>query len=68
MRGGFAEVTPAGLTVLAEQAIMLKNVDAAALDQHIRDAEEDVADAKTEAAREIAQIVLERLRELRQAL
>ena len=31
VRGGFADVTPAGLTILAEEAIRLSDVDAAAL-------------------------------------
>src|SRR5215468_3506848 len=46
VRGGFADVNVAGLTILAEQAIPLAEVDPAALAQDIRDAEEDVADAK----------------------
>jgi F-type H+-transporting ATPase subunit epsilon len=45
VRGGFADVTPAGLTLLAEQAIRLADLDAATLEQEIRNLEEDVADA-----------------------
>ena len=45
VRGGFAEVGPAGLTVLAETAIDLVELDADQLAQAIKDAEEDVADA-----------------------
>ena len=33
VRGGFAEVTPAGLTVLAEFTVPLAELDAAALDR-----------------------------------
>ena len=46
VRGGFADVNTAGLTILAEEAIPLADVDPAALAQDIRNAEEDVADAK----------------------
>ena len=46
VRGGFADVTPAGLTILADQAVRVADVDAAMLAQQVRDAEEDVADAE----------------------
>ncbi len=68
VRGGFAEVTLGGLTVLAEEAMPLAELDAAALAQRIRDAEEDVADAKDDATRRRAQERLDQLRELRAAL
>ena len=68
VRGGFAEVTAAGLTVLAEQAIDLASVDRAALDARIKDTQEDVADAKDEAGRSSAQAALEHLQMLRNAL
>jgi F-type H+-transporting ATPase subunit epsilon len=68
VRGGFAEVTLDGLTVLAEEAMPLAELDAAALDQRVKNAEEDVADAKDDATRERAQETLNHLRELRSAL
>jgi len=68
VRGGFAEVTPAGLTILAEEARPLAELDTAALDAEIKDAEEDVADAKDEGTRQRSQETLDRLRELRVAL
>ena len=68
VRGGFAEVTPAGLTVLAEEAIPLAELDAAALEQQIKDAEEDVADAKSDEAKRRAQEQLDHLKELRTSL
>ena len=68
VRGGFAEVTLDGLTVLAEEAMPLAELDAAALDQRVKDAEEDVVDAKDESARQKAQERLDRLKELRVAL
>lgn len=68
VRGGFAEVTPRGLTVLAEEAIPLAELDVAQLDQKIQDAEEDVADAKDEQARDAAQLTLDQLRQIRESL
>lgn len=68
VRGGFAEVTPAGLTVLAEEAIPLEALDAEALERQIKDTEEDVADAKTDAVRQTAQERLDHLRALRAGL
>ncbi len=68
VRGGFAEVTLQGLTVLAEEAVPLAELDTAALDQRIKNAEEDIADAKDAAVRDRAQTTLNQLRELRSAL
>ena len=68
VRGGFAEVTLDGLTVLAEEAMPLAEMNAATLDQRIQNAEEDVADAKDAATRDRAQMTLNQLRELRSAL
>lgn len=68
VRGGFAEVNPAGLTVLAEQAIHMDDLDTAALDQQIQDAEEDVADASTDEKRRKAQETLDHLKQLRSAM
>src|ERR1700729_561142 len=47
--GGFAEMSPAGLTVLADKAVARENFDMALLAGEIKDAEEDAADAKSEA-------------------
>ncbi len=68
VRGGFAEATPGGLTVLAEQAVPLGELDADALAQQIQNAEEDVADAKTDDSRQRAQESLDHLRQLQAAL
>jgi F-type H+-transporting ATPase subunit epsilon len=68
VRSGFAEVTPKGLTILASHAVPMADVDAALLDQEIQNAEEDVADAKTDTARQSAQESLDQLRQLRGAL
>ncbi len=68
VRGGFAEVTPRGLTVLAEEAIPLAELDVAQLDQKIKDAEEDVADARDDQSRDAAQLTLDQLRQIRESL
>jgi F-type H+-transporting ATPase subunit epsilon len=68
VRGGFAEVSPAGLTILAEQAIALEELNAAELDADLKAAEEDIADAPTDEARRIATEQRDHLLELRAAL
>ncbi len=68
VRGGFAEVTPAGLTILAENAIPLAELDTAALDGEIANAQEDVTDAKSEETKLKAQEKLDHLKLLRQSL
>jgi F-type H+-transporting ATPase subunit epsilon len=68
VRGGFAEVGPSGLVILAETAIDLVELDRAVLDQSIKDAEEDVADAKGDTARDRAATKLDHLRQVQTAL
>ena len=69
VRGGFAEVAPGGnLTVLAEQAVLVDDLDPAMIAQAIMDAEEDVADAADEVARDKARERLEQLQTLKAAL
>lgn len=65
VRGGFAEVTSAGLTILAENAIPLAELDGAALDAEIANAQEDVTDAKSDVMRLKAQEKLDHLKLLR---
>ena len=65
VRGGFAEVTPSGLTVLAEFSIPVEELDTARLDQEIGHAEEDLADARTEETRQAAQEKLDHLKQMR---
>src|SRR5260370_42277760 len=45
VRGGLAEMGPTGLTVLAEQAVPVAEIDAGMIAQSIKDTEEDLADA-----------------------
>ena len=68
VRGGFAEAGPTALTVLAEQAIPVAEIDSVMLDQSIKDAEEDLADAQSDAARDKARERLEQLGTLKAAL
>ena len=68
IRGGFAEIGPTGLTVLAETAIDLVELDAGQLAQAVTDAEEDVADAADDMLRDRAQTRLDHLRQVRTAL
>jgi len=65
VRGGFAEVDAKKVIVLAEEAIPLENFDLAALDSRIKDAEEDLAVAKTEAERQGVSEALDYLKQLR---
>jgi len=67
IRGGFAEITAGKLTVLAEEAIPLAEVNVAMLDQRIRDTEEDVAAAKSDSDKARAIEVLDDLRQVRAA-
>ena len=52
--GGFAEINPARITVLAEEALPMSELDLAVLDQRIKDAQDDEIAAKTDAARQKA--------------
>jgi len=67
IRGGFAEVNPDGLTVLAETAIDLDELKAEQLAQAIQDAEEDVADLSDDA-KDRAQTKLDHLRQVQATL
>jgi len=66
--GGIAEVSPAGLTVLADKATPRDDFDTAMLAAEIKDAEEDVADATDEAQRDKLARRIEQLRALQAAL
>jgi F-type H+-transporting ATPase subunit epsilon len=66
--GGFAEVTPQKLTILAEDVRPMAEIDAAALDQRIKDAEEDIFQAKSDLDRAKAAESLDHLKLLRAAL
>src|SRR3984885_2098119 len=66
--GGFAEVGPGGLTVLADRAMALESFDAAMLAADIKDAEEDVADATDHEQRDKLARRLDQLKALQAVL
>jgi len=66
--GGFAEVGPAGLTVLASLAVPVDEFDVAQLAGMIKDTEEDVADEKDDWKRDKLAEKLDRWRALQAAL
>ncbi len=68
VRGGFADASPASLTVLAEFALPEDELDRDILKQQIKNAEEDVADAKDDQMRNRAQEHLDHLRVIEEAL
>ena len=68
VNGGFAEVAPQGLTVLADAAVPLDEFDRSVLAGLIKDAEEDVADNTDAWHRDKLARRLEQLRTLQAAL
>jgi F-type H+-transporting ATPase subunit epsilon len=68
VRGGFADVTPTGLTVLAEQAVPVDDIDDQMLAREVKNAEEDVADATDPERKASAELRLNQLREVQAIL
>lgn len=68
IHGGFAEVTPEGLTVLAEEAIDLAAVDRDQLAKDLTAAREDVGLARDELERHVAEAKLAKFEALTEAL
>ncbi|MCG8442266.1 MAG: F0F1 ATP synthase subunit epsilon [Caulobacterales bacterium] len=67
IRGGFADVTPDGLTILAEEAVDLSEVELADLDKQLQNAREDLGDAADDKARKAAEDAIARLEAMRAA-
>ena len=67
VRGGFADTSQKGLILLAETAIPFEDFNADRLEQEIKNAEEDLADANEDQKRQ-AQEKLDHLRELKDAI
>ena len=65
VRGGFADVTPAGLTVLAEEATPAAELSGEKLSKRLEAARKTVADAETDEARLDAQNAVDALSALR---
>jgi F-type H+-transporting ATPase subunit epsilon len=68
VNGGFAEVSPAGLTVLADLAVPREEFDVALLAGEIKDIEEDVADEQDAWKRDKLAHKLDQLKALQAAL
>ena len=66
--GGFADILPSGCTLLAESAVAVASIDRADLAQRIKDAGEDVADAKEAKTRQKAEEYLNHRKTLEAAL
>lgn len=66
--GGFADILPSGCTLLAESAVSTAAIDRDDLAKRIRNAREDVADAKEAATKQKAQEYLDHLTTLEAAL
>jgi F-type H+-transporting ATPase subunit epsilon len=68
VRGGFADVSSKGLTILAEYAVPLAELDAAKLDGDVKMAQDELAAAKDDEGRRRAMEKRDQLNELRAAL
>ncbi len=68
VRGGFADVSPKGLTILAEQAIPVDELTAVQLDADIQNADEEIAATRDDEIRRRATEKRDQLRELRAVL
>jgi F-type H+-transporting ATPase subunit epsilon len=68
VRGGFAEATPESLTVLAEFALPLDELDVDVLNQQIKDMQEDFEDARDDETRRRAKEKLDHLEQIKAAL
>ena len=66
--GGFADILPQGCTLLAESAVEIKDIDRNELAERIKNAREDVADAKNDATRTRAEQYLANLTTIEAAL
>ena len=66
--GGLAEVSTGRMTILAEEAIAVAELDRATLEQKIQDTREDIEDATDDETRRIADGRLARLEDLLAAL
>lgn len=64
VKSGFAEVQPDRVTVLAEKAIDMADMDANRIGDELKVAEADLAEAKDDTARMLAERAAEQLRSL----
>jgi F-type H+-transporting ATPase subunit epsilon len=66
--GGFADVSPRGLTILAEHAVNVEDINSDDIKKRIQDAQEDVEDAKDDNAKAKAIDYIDQLTTLEQAI
>ena len=66
--GGFAEVLPERCTVLADEAVPVADIDPAATERALRDAELDLRDAESDTHRQRAETRLARLKAMLEAV
>jgi len=66
--GGFADISPSKLTILAEEAFPLASINVADVDQRIANAKEDLIGVKTDQERARLAATLDALETLRGAL
>jgi F-type H+-transporting ATPase subunit epsilon len=64
VRGGFADINTTGLTLLAEQAVPVEELSADAIAAEMKNAEEDLRDATTDAAKQKAAEKLGQLKDV----
>ncbi|MDQ0396237.1 F0F1 ATP synthase subunit epsilon [Labrys monachus] len=68
VRGGFADVSPLGLTILAEQAIAIEDLTADRLRTEVTVAEQEASTATGDVAKATAEMKVGQMRELQRAL
>ena len=69
VRGGFADVTSDGLTILAEEAIALEDLDVTEIERQIAEAQQDISVAgENDAMRDLKEGEVARLSALKEAL
>jgi F-type H+-transporting ATPase subunit epsilon len=68
VRGGFAEISAGGLTILAERATAVEDLHVDQIDREIREAQEDLADAKDDVSKIKASERLDQLQGVKAAL
>ncbi len=64
VRGGFAEVSAKGLTVLAEHAIPVEEINRTQVEADLKTARDNLSDAKTDAQKALAQKTIDTLGEM----
>lgn len=68
VRGGFADVAPTSLTILAESALPVEEFDAVKMGLELEAAHAELAEARTDEAKRLADEKIGQLEQLRSAL